>query len=433
MPSNQEHQKPSKAKVIVGTQWGDEGKGKVTDFYSADVDYVVRFQGGNNAGHTIIVGDDVYKLHLIPSGVVAGKTGIIGNGVVVDPKVLIEEIAGLEKSGKEVKLIISDRASVIMPYHRLLDGAEERYLGGKKIGTTGRGIGPCYSDKIARRGIKFCDLLNPKELREKLETILPIKQALLKVYGMDETLDVDAIYEEYKGYGERFAQFVTDVSVMLNDALDKGEGVMLEGAQGTMLDVDFGTYPYTTSSHIISGGACIGAGIGPQRIGDVIGITKAYTTRVGEGPFPTELFDGNGDHLGTKGHEFGTTTGRKRRCGWLDLVVVRHSCRLSGITGLAITKLDVLDGLEELKVCVAYECDGERLEHFPASLDKLARCRPVYETFKGWEKLPSDLLERGWNALPKEARDYLGFIANNTGVPLSMVSVGPKRSQTLIL
>jgi len=417
--------------VILGTQWGDEGKGKIVDYYAKNADYVVRFQGGSNAGHTIKVGEEVYKLHITPSGVIQGKTGIIGNGVVVDLEVLLKEIEMLKKRGKEPKLLISDRANVIMPYHKLLDGAEEKYLKDKKIGTTKRGIGPCYSDKVARRGIRIIDLLDGDILRKKLELIIPIKQKLLDVYNVKGKLDIDEITKTYTEYGEKIKPFVANISVELNKAIKKGKNILLEGAQGTMLDVDMGTYPYTTSSHTISGGACIGSGIGPKQIDEVVGVVKAYTTRVGEGPLPTELNDKIGKHLQEKGGEIGTTTGRTRRCGWLDLVVVKHACLVSGITKLAITKLDVLDGLKTLRICTAYKCDGRRFTTFPAQTELLEKCQPVFVELDGWENI--DKNAKSFDDLPENAKKYLKFIEKETGVRIKLVSIGAERDKTITI
>ncbi|MHC1582309.1 MAG: adenylosuccinate synthase, partial [Candidatus Syntropharchaeia archaeon] len=318
-------------RAVIGTQWGDEGKGKVVDFLCEDADYVVRFQGGSNAGHTIKVGDEKYKFHLLPSGVVRGKTCVIGNGVVVDPEVFLEEINSLRKRGIEPRVMVSDRANVIMPYHKILDGAEEAYLGKKRIGTTKRGIGPCYSDKIARKGIRVADLLDENLLRDKLESIFPIKEKLAEIYGVRFDFDIDELVEKYTEYGRKMEPYITDTIAELNRAIREGKNILLEGAQGVMLDVDFGTYPYTTSSNTISGGACTGSGIPPKCIDEVIGVVKAYTTRVGMGPLPTELKDEIGKHLQERGGEFGTTTGRARRCGWLDLVVLKHSITISGV------------------------------------------------------------------------------------------------------
>ncbi len=415
--------------LVIGTQWGDEGKGKVVDYYSKNADYVVRYQGGANAGHTIKVRDEVYKLHLTPSGVIQGKTGIIANGVVVDPEILFNEIDELTKRGIKPKLLISDRANIIMPYHKILDGAEEQYLGDKKIGTTKRGIGPCYSDKVARNGIRAIDLTDIESLQRLLDRILPLKQKLIDIYGIKTTLDKKEILETYSAYGRRLKDYVIPTHIELNKAIKKKKNILLEGAQGTMLDVEFGTYPYTTSSHTIAGGSTIGAGIGPRMIDEIIGIVKAYTTRVGEGPLPTELLDKTGEHLQKVGHEIGTTTSRPRRCGWLDLVVVRHSCMISGITKLAITKLDILKGLPEIKVCTSYSLNGNKIDYFPARIEDVAACKPVYKTFKGWTTM--DTSPALFSDLPKEAQVYLRFIEKETDVPISLVSIGPGRTETI--
>jgi len=416
-------------KLVIGTQWGDEGKGKIVDYFSKDADYVVRFNGGNNAGHTIKVGDEVYKLHLIPSGVIQGKTGVIGNGVVINPEVLIHEVDELTKRGIKPRLLISDRANIIMPYHKILDGAEERYLGDKKIGTTKRGIGPCYSDKVARNGIRMIDLIDKETLSKKLDVILPIKQRILDVYKIDKKLDKKEILETYYDFGKRLKGFITNAHVELNKAIRSGKNILLEGAQGTMLDVDYGTYPYTTSSHTIAGGSIIGTGIGPRHIDEIIGIVKAYTTRVGEGPLPTELFEQTGKHLAEKGHEFGTTTNRPRRCGWLDLVVLRHSCMISGVTKLAITKLDVLDGLKTVKICTHYLLNGKKIDTFPASIEEVEKCKPAYKEFKGWSNI--DKNSNKLADLPKEAQEYLQSIEKELRTPIAVVSIGPRRTETI--
>ncbi|MEF8848969.1 MAG: adenylosuccinate synthase, partial [Candidatus Thermoplasmatota archaeon] len=356
--------------LILGLQWGDEGKGKIVDYFSKDAEYVVRFQGGNNAGHTIKVGDEVYKLHVTPSGVIQNKTGVIGNGVVVDPEILVEEISQLEKRGISPKILLSDRANIIMPYHKILDGAEENYLGNKKIGTTKRGIGPCYSDKVARNGIRAGDLIDKETLEKKLDTILPIKKRIFNAYNIGDEIDKDGILEKYVNLGEKLKPYVERTHLILSEAIENDKEILFEGAQGTMLDVDYGTYPFTTSSHVIAGGASVGTGVGPGNIKKIIGVVKAYTTRVGKGPLPTELKDKVGEHLKDKGHEFGTTTSRPRRCGWLDLVVVKHSCSISDISNLAITKLDVLDGLDEIRVCTSYDLDGEKIDYFPGRIDE---------------------------------------------------------------
>ncbi|MCK5030218.1 MAG: adenylosuccinate synthase [Thermoplasmatales archaeon] len=415
--------------LVIGTQWGDEGKGKVVDYFSKDADYVVRFQGGNNAGHTIKVGDQLYKLHITPSGVIQGKTGVIGNGCVIDPEVLIKEIGELTKRGIKPKILISDRANIIMPYHKILDGAEEKFLGDKKIGTTKRGIGPCYSDKISRNGIRAVDIIDRKTLSKKLDTILSIKRRIFDAYEIDEKLDKKEILETYTGFGEQLRDFITTTHVELNRAINSGKNILLEGAQGTMLDVEYGTYPYATSSHTIAGGASTGAGIGPKHIDDIIGIVKAYTTRVGEGPMPTELFDEVGKHLSEKGHEIGTTTSRPRRCGWLDLVVVRHSCMISGITKLAITKLDVLDGLKTVKICTEYQLNGKKIDFFPANIEQVTKCKLLYEEFEGWNKINTNLAKLA--DLPENAQTYLKFIEEELKTPIAVVSIGPGRKETI--
>ena len=415
--------------LVIGTQWGDEGKGKVVDYFSKDADYVVRFQGGNNAGHTIKVEDEIYKLHLIPSGAVQGKIGIIGNGVVIDPKVLINEIDELTNRGIKPKLLISDRANIIMPYHKILDGAEEQYLDEKKIGTTKRGIGPCYSDKVSRNGIRAIDLTDKKTLSKLLDRIVPIKQKIIDIYRIDKKIDKKEILEVYSNYGKQLKNYITTTHIELNKSIQKGKNILLEGAQGTMLDVDFGTYPYTTSSHVIAGGSTIGTGIGPKHINEIIGIVKAYTTRVGEGPLPTELFDEMGKYLQQKGHEFGTTTSRPRRCGWLDLVVVRHACMISGITKLAITKLDVLDSLKQVKICTHYQLNGKKIDYFPANIEDVKQCKPIYKEFKGWNEI--DKNSSKFSDIPKEAQDYLHFIEKELQVPISVISIGPGRRETI--
>ena len=415
--------------LVIGTQWGDEGKGKIVDYFSKDVEYVVRFQGGNNAGHTIKVEDQVYKLHITPSGVIQGKIGVIGNGCVIDPDVLIKEIGELTKRGIKPKLLISDRANIIMPYHKILDGAEEKFLGDKKIGTTKRGIGPCYSDKISRNGIRAVDIIDRKTLSKKLDTILSIKRRIFDAYEIDEKLDKKEILETYTGFGEQLRDFITTTHVELNRAITSGKNILLEGAQGTMLDVEYGTYPYATSSHTIAGGASTGAGIGPKHIDDIIGIVKAYTTRVGEGPLPTELFDEVGKHLSEKGHEIGTTTSRPRRCGWLDLVVVKHSCMISGITKLAITKLDVLDGLKTVKICTEYQLNGKKIDFFPANIEQVMKCKPLYEEFEGWNKINTNSAKLA--DLPENAQTYLKFIEEELKTPIAVVSIGPGRKETI--
>ena len=419
--------------VIVGTQWGDEGKGKIVDLLAEFADVVVRFQGGNNAGHTMVVGDEQLITHLVPSGILQQKVCVIGNGVVVDPAVLIEELDHL--AGRKVDigpdfLKISERAHLIMPYHKQVDHAREKFKGDKKIGTTGRGIGPAYEDKSTRRGIRFVDLLDASEFKEKVKTILDEKNFYLKHYLSADTLDGDRIIDEYAAYAERLTPYVSNVSIVIDSAIKAGQQVLFEGAQGTHLDIDHGTYPFVTSSNTLAGNACCGAGIGPRAITDVIGIVKAYTTRVGKGPFPSELFDEIGDRIQAKGAEFGATTGRRRRCGWLDTVILRNAARLNGLTSLTVTKLDVLGGLDELKICTAYDYKGEILSEFPASLKVLADCRPVYETLPGWQEDISGI--RDMKDLPVNVKDYLKRIEDLTETPIQIVSVGAERNQTMV-
>jgi adenylosuccinate synthase len=420
--------------VLLGAQWGDEGKGKVTDLLGGQVDYVVRYSGGNNAGHTVVTPDGQrYALHLMPSGALSPTAIIvIGNGVVVDPKVLLTEIDGLIERGVDVsRLRISGDAHLIMPHHRALDRVVERYLGSSRIGTTGRGIGPAYGDKVARMGIRVQDLLDPGILRQKLDLVLREKnQMLFKVYNR-KAMDLDSVVEEYLAYAERLRPYIAETRSMLWGALERGETVLLEGAQATMLDMDHGTYPFVTSSNPTAGGACVGAGIPPTSITKVIGVTKAYTTRVGSGPFPTELFDEFGVHLRKTGHEYGTTTGRERRCGWYDAVVARYATRLNGITDLVVTKLDVLSGLEKVPICVGYEIDGERTDEMPMSQTGFHHARPIYEEFDGWWEDISKC--RSVEELPDNARRYLERIAELSGTRVSVVGVGPGREENVIL
>jgi len=419
--------------IVLGAQWGDEGKGKMTDYLAEEAEVVVRFQGGNNAGHTVEVGDRQYKLHLIPSGILYDdKLNVIGNGVVVDPKALFEEIGYLEKEGVKVtpeKLIISDRAHVIMPYHKLLDKLKEEARGKNDIGTTGKGIGPCYTDKIERCGIRICDLLHEKVFEEKLREDMAMKNTYItKVYG-GEAIDVEEVLKEYNEYAKRIRPFVQDTSVKVYNEIKANKNVLFEGAQGMLLDIDYGTYPFVTSSNTTAGGVSNGVGIGPNMITNAVGIAKAYTTRVGKGPFPTELLDEVGEWIRETGHEYGVTTGRSRRCGWLDLVIIKSSVRVSGLTSLAVTKIDTLAGLEKIKVCVGYKFNGEIIDYFPASLEDLANCEPVYETFDGWDSSVADA--RKYEDLPENARKYLERISEFTETKISIVSVGPKRDQTM--
>ena len=420
--------------VIIGTQWGDEGKGKIVDLLAARADLVVRFQGGNNAGHTMVVDGEQFISHLVPSGILQGKTCLIGNGVVVDPAVLIEEMDYLDGKGIDVgtgRIKVSERAHLIMPYHQAVDLARENHKGDKKIGTTGRGIGPAYEDKATRRGVRFIDLLESETFAEKVRTLLDEKNFYLKNYLSAATLDAEEIIDTYRRYADRLAPHVTNVSITLDEAIKKGRQVLFEGAQGTHLDIDHGTYPFVTSSNTVAGNACCGSGVGPGAVTDVIGIVKAYTTRVGAGPFPCELFDATGACIQEKGVEFGATTGRKRRCGWLDTVIVRNAVRLNGLTGLAITKLDVLGGLDELKICIGYEYKGKRLNEFPASLKVLAECTPLYETLPGWSEEISRI--RQFSDLPQTTKTYLKRVEELTETPIQIVSVGPGRDETIVL
>lgn len=419
--------------VVIGAQWGDEGKGKITDLLSKSADVVVRYQGGVNAGHTVVVKDKTFKLHLIPSGILYPETQcVIGCGTVVDPKVLIEELDQLEALGVSTdNLLISETAHVTMPYHRLIDQAAEERRGNRKIGTTGRGIGPTYADKSERIGIRIIDLMDPLALREQLTWAINYKNVILeKLYGLSP-LTPERVIDEYLGYAERLRPHVVDSSLLIFDAVKQRRNILFEGAQGTLLDLDHGTYPYVTSSHPIAGGACIGSGVGPTIIDRVIGVAKAYTTRVGEGPFPTELDGEVGELLCDRGAEFGTTTGRKRRCGWFDAVIGRYAVRINGLDCLAITKLDVLDEMDEIKVCVAYELDGQRCQDLPRSAHQFARCQPIYETLPGWKQSTEDC--RNLEDLPSQALDYLKFLAELMEVPIAIVSLGASRDQTIIV
>jgi adenylosuccinate synthase len=419
--------------AVVGTQWGDEGKGKVTDLLGAEMDYVVRYQGGNNAGHTVVTPDGTkYAIHLVPVGILTpGVVPVIANGVVVDPKFLLAELDELIAGGVDVSnLKLSADAHLIMPHHRALDRVVERYLGGARIGTTGRGIGPAYADKVARQGIRVQDLLDPKILSQKLEQILREKnQILVKVYNR-KAIDPQAVVEEYLGYAERLKPYIADTRLLLNQALDEGKNVLLEGAQATMLDVDHGTYPFVTSSNPTTGGACVGTGIAPNKITTAIGIIKAYTTRVGSGPFPTELFDEFGEFLLKKGGEYGVTTGRRRRCGWFDAVLGRYAVRVNGITDLFVTKLDVLSELERVPICVAYEVDGERVEEMPMTQTDVHHAKPIYEYHEGWFEDISHC--RKFDELPANAQTYIERLEELCGAQVSVVGVGPGREENII-
>ncbi len=420
--------------VVVGTQWGDEGKGKIVDLLTRFADYIVRFQGGNNAGHTLVVDGRQFIFHLIPSGILyEDKICMIGNGVIIDPAVLLREIAGLKEQGLPLspsRLMISENAHLIMPYHARLDQAKEKSMA-KKIGTTGRGIGPCYMDKVGRMGIKAGDLLDEVLFREKLQVAVEEKNFAITERYKESPLNFEEIYSLFQGYAEQLIPFLGNVSVELDMARKAGKNLLFEGAQGTQLDIDHGTYPFVTSSNTIAGNACNGAGFGPAYIDSVIGIMKAYTTRVGEGPFPTELTDKTGEQLQSKGHEFGATTGRKRRCGWLDGVVAADAVRLNGLTGLALTKLDVLSGQPRLKMANAYELNGRKLASMPSNIRQAGAVVPVYEEMPGWQADISGV--RAFADLPREARDYIKRIEDFTGVEAAIVSVGPDRNETLLL
>ncbi|MDE5414139.1 adenylosuccinate synthase [Alkalihalobacterium chitinilyticum] len=419
--------------VVVGTQWGDEGKGKITDYLSEKAEVVARYQGGNNAGHTIVFGGDKYKLHLIPSGIFyKDKICVIGNGMVIDPKALVEELKYLHDRNVDTSnLRISNRAHVILPYHLKLDIVEEERKGANKIGTTKKGIGPAYMDKAARIGIRIADLLDREEFDQKVERNLEEKNRMFEKYYEVEGFKKEDFLDEYYEYGQQIAQYVCDTSVVLNDALDDGRRVLFEGAQGVMLDIDQGTYPFVTSSNPIAGGVTIGSGVGPSKIHHVVGVSKAYTTRVGDGPFPTELHDEIGHQIREVGNEYGTTTGRPRRVGWFDSVVVRHARRVSGLTDLSLNSIDVLTGIKTLKICTAYKYKGEIIDEFPASLKVLAECEPVYEELPGWEEDITGV--RSLDELPPNARHYIERVSQLTGIPLAIFSVGPDRNQTNLI
>ncbi|MFQ5986981.1 MAG: adenylosuccinate synthase [Thermoplasmata archaeon] len=426
--------------VVVGTQWGDEGKGKIVDFCAQDADVVVRFNGGSNAGHTVVTGRDVFRFHLIPSGILRPETlNLVGNGVVVDPEVLLEEIEELRGRGHPVdNLRVSERAHVVMPYHKTLDGLEETLKGGLKAGTTLRGIGPTFEDKAARIGLRMGDLVDETALRERLAALVPMKRRMLKAYGGEEALSEEGLFEASRAWGKGLQSYIADTSLLLHEALEEGKEVLFEAAQGTHLDIDHGIYPYGTSSNVVAGAASVGSGVGVRHLDQVIGVAKAFTSRVGTGPFPTELGGAEAAHLRDRSlGEYGTTTGRPRRIGWLDLVMVRYAARVNSLDYLAITKLDVLGGPDPLKVCVAYEHDGGTLREFPASMRVFGDCRPVYEDLRGWEDIKEDswveAVKRGYDELPGEMRAYLDLLSRETGVPVGLVSVGPAREATLDL
>lgn len=422
-------------KVIIGAQWGDEGKAKIIDILSQEADVVVRCQGGNNAGHTVAVDGDVYKFQLIPSGILyKGKKCLVANGVVIDPQGILGEIDGLIAKGIDVSTLrISSRAHLVMPYHKALDRAKEAIQAkdGKDIGTTMKGIGPCYMDKAERSGVRVCDLYHEEVFAEKIRENVKIKNAMLKyVYNQEEQFDAEEIISTYFEYAKRLKPFVEDTTVSVYEAIKEGKEVLFEGAQGTLLDLDLGTYPYVTSSHPITGGACIGAGIGPTMIDSCIGVMKGYITRVGKGPFPTELFDATGDRIREEGHEFGTVTGRPRRCGWFDAVIGEFAVRTSGLTEIALNKIDVLKDLDVVKICVGYEFKGEVIKYFPASLEDLELCKPVYEELEGWGDISHI---RSYEELPESVKTYIARIEELIGCPITMVGVGPNRDQNIIV
>jgi len=420
--------------VVVGAQWGDEGKGKIIDLLTERADVVARYQGGHNAGHTVVVGMEEFILHLIPSGVLhKGKKCIIGNGVVVDPAALIEEMDGLIKRGIrfDTNLLISGNAHLIMPYHKAIDVASERLKGNKKIGTTGRGIGPAYADKINRRGIRMADLLSPESFREKLTSNVGEANFLLERFYNAPLINQDAVYAEYLQHARRLKKYITDTTLYINEAVAKKKKILAEGAQGTHLDVDHGTYPFVTSSSPTAGGACTGLGIAPNTIGEIVGIVKAYTTRVGSGPFPTELENAMGEHLRERGREYGATTGRARRCGWMDTLIVRHAVRVNGFTSIALTKLDVLDTLDEIKICVGYKHKGKLYKEMPSDLEVLEQCTPQYISLPGWKQTTIGI--KKYAQLPKKARAYVEKVCKLCGVKPSIISTGARRDETIIL
>ncbi len=420
--------------VVVGTQWGDEGKGKIVDLLSEEADWIVRYQGGHNAGHTVVVGDQTIVLHLIPSGILhPGKMAVIGNGVVIDPKAFLEEVAVLSSYGIPVaeRLFISEMAHLIMPYHRILDRESEKIKGSRKIGTTGRGIGPAYVDKVARIGIRVVDLFDQKTFRRKLESnLIEMNLFLKEIYHLDG-FDLDPVFKEYTGYCDQLKPYVANTIQLVNRAIHQGRDILFEGAQGTHLDIDFGTYPFVTSSNATAGGACTGAGVGPTQIDEVLGVTKAYTTRVGQGPFPSELDTTMGKAIREKGREFGATTGRARRCGWFDAVLVRYAACVNNLSSLAVTKLDVLDGQPELQICVEYEYEGRLFKEMPASLPVLEECTPRFITLPGWTETTAGI--RSYEKLPKNAQAYLEAISREVGCRIDIVSTGVRRDETIIL
>jgi adenylosuccinate synthase len=424
--------------IVVGAQWGDEGKGKIVDYYAEKADMVVRFSGGNNAGHTVVVNDKSYKFNLMPSGAVRkGKRVIIGNGVVVDPKRLLEEIDFLKADGLDPNLGISERAHVILPYHRDLDAAEEGIKGKFKAGTTKRGVGPCYSDKAGRFGIRIGDLIDRAVFKEKLDLLFPIKEGQIKLCCGNASMKKDEIYASYSEFGEKLKKYVGDVVFEINDAINEKRNILFEGTQGTMLDIDHGMYPFGTSCNVTAGAACTGTGVSPKKIDEVVGVAKAYTSRVGEGPLPTELKDDIGDRIRKKGGEFGTTTGRSRRTGWIDMVTLKYSAMINGLTGIAITKLDVLGGIEKIKICTSYKFKDKAINKLPASAEIFAKCIPVYEEMDGWKDLSNEewsrIAKKGMSALPKEAKEYVERISKICNVPIYLISIGAGREDTIEL
>jgi adenylosuccinate synthase len=420
--------------VVVGLQWGDEGKGKIVDVLSEKADVVARYQGGHNAGHTVVINSEKFILHLIPSGILyRGKTCLIGNGVVVEPAALIEEMDGLEQRGVPIRgnLFLSKNAHLIMPYHRALDSESEKLRGAKSIGTTGRGIGPAYCDKTGRSGIRVADLLQPAVFKEKLTANLIHINFLLEHLYKAPVFNVEDIFREYMGYAEKISEYIADTDIIVNNTIAEKGNVLFEGAQGTLLDIDHGTYPYVTSSNAIAGGACTGLGVGPTKISKVLGIVKAYTTRVGSGPFPTEITDSLGDRLREKGGEYGATTGRPRRCGWLDMVILKHSARINGLTGIAVTKLDILDGLDVIKICTAYKHQGKLYEEFPKEINIFSECEPVYIEMPGWHANTQGITD--YNGLPKTAKAYIKKIEKILKVNVQLISTGQRRDELIML
>lgn len=420
--------------IIVGLQWGDEGKGKIVDYLSKNADVVARYQGGHNAGHTVVINNEKFILHLIPSGILyKDKICIIGNGVVVDPAALIEEIDGLKQRGVEINrnLFLSKNAHLIMPYHIVIDRENERLRGAKSIGTTGRGIGPAYCDKVSRSGIRIADLLHPKLFKEKLESNLFYVNFLLENLYKVQKLDIESIYKKYMEYAEKLNEYISDTDIIINKMISENKNVLFEGAQGTLLDIDHGTYPYVTSSNAIAGGACTGLGIGPTKISKVIGVVKAYTTRVGGGPFPTEIKDSLGDKIREKGGEYGATTGRPRRCGWIDLVILRHSVMINGVTGIAITKLDILDDLDVIKICTSYKYNGKIFYDFPKESNIFEKCEPIYEEIEGWKTSTSGV--KVFDQLPRAAKAYIKKIESMLGIEVNLISTGQRRDELIEL